>query len=81
MAPKSNAPTLTAWIPIPVPCARCGLPIQVRCSKNFTRVAELLCTKCGWKFDLEPVRAAAKAQERQPEDIEDAPLPGELKPD
>jgi len=80
MTPKPDAPTLTAWIPVPSPCARCGKPTQVQCSKSFSRIVSILCTHCGWRFELDPIRAAAKTQQREPDDIDGEPPPGELTP-
>lgn len=80
MPQDTNPKTLTTWIDVPSPCARCNLPVKVQCSKNYSRIVTILCSKCGWKLELDPIRAAARAQERTPDDPDAIP-PGAITPE
>ena len=79
MAQDPNPATLTGWIDVPSPCARCRCPVKVQCSKSFSRIVTIQCTKCGFRYELDPIRLAAKAQSREVPDIEE-PQPGEIEP-
>lgn len=67
MAPPKEL-RLTGWIDIPGTCPRCTRPLKCRCTHNWSRITEFSCTGCGWKWDIEVLRVAAKAQETTPVD-------------
>lgn len=76
-APEPAPIDTLPWHPVPSPCPRCAQPIKVRTTPTISKVTELLCTKCGWRMDVETVRLAVKATARpQPQDPHpNAPFP------
>ncbi len=55
-APEPAPIDTLPWHPVPSPCPRCAQPIKVRTTPTISKVTELLCTKCGWRMDVETVR-------------------------
>lgn len=59
------------WRPTAHSCPRCSQPLKARLSKNFMKVLELLCTKCGWRMNIEALRKAAKAIAQPPDEAQE----------
>lgn len=59
----TTAPTTSplAWYPTSHSCPRCNQPIKCRATPTFSKVLELICTKCGWRMDIEALRTSTKA--------------------
>lgn len=58
--PDPTAPPL-AWHPTSSTCPRCVQPLKCRATPTFSKILQLICTKCGWRMDIEAIRTATKA--------------------
>ncbi len=56
----------TSWLPVPIPCARCNAPVKVQSTPSFSKILAILCSKCGWRFNVETVRIVARDQHHVP---------------
>lgn len=49
------------WHPVDHPCPKCAQPFKVRTTPSVVRITECLCSNCGWRLNLEDIRAYVKS--------------------